>query len=646
MALVNVAAILVGRGRRVLAIDLDLEAPGISYLLQQKHRDPPAGFLDLLSDFFIEKAGSAMAKGGNDPLAILRYAHALDVPENIRSKPGGELMIMPAAKLDADYERKRQAIDLHRLYQEGKGKSLMIRLRDLIIQSRQFDYVLIDSRTGFSDEAGISIRDLGDHLLILHGLNRQNVEGTARVIEQIRKTVAQKKEIKVDFVASPIPFGEDDRCEERIKEADKRFTTAWGRPVSVRLQIPYHPRLALDDRPAIFYRAKGELYSAYMNLEERVREMSGDTAANWSARAQEAVVARNHQDAIQYFKEAVDLGAKPTSLISSACNELIGTEQFTEYWELLKSLSGPDAFSFLVGIQHFEQQRKYELVEDLYREAIDLYPADQSFRIPFANFLRRYRNKPKEAEKIYREALGIAPDNATLLSDLAGLLWRSLGRADEAEGLLRRAIDSHPNDARLFSHLANLLWYSRKDPQHAEEYFDRAYNLEPTDQVVVGRFANFVWKIKKDFSLAERMYAKAVNLRPDDGDNLCNYAGFLLAQRRDPEQILLRAWAVSFNRRDQTTAEVAFYRAIQLRINRETDTVPLSYLKTLLQLEFPRMPWSFDEVLRLAGEKFSAQLFDFYRSLAAAILDPSRLPELERLQYWQNLKEQPIAGDI
>jgi Flp pilus assembly protein TadD len=200
----------------------------------------------------------------------------------------------------------------------------------------------------------------------------------------------------------------------------------------------------------------------------------------------------------------------------------------------------------------------------------------------------------------------------------------------EAEHLLRRAIGSHPDDTRLISHLANLLWYSRKDFQQAEQYFERAYSLQPDDEVVVGRFANFIWKIKRDFARAERLYAKAVNLRPDDGDNLCNYAGFFLAQRRESEQILLRAWALSSNRRDQTTAELAFYRGLQLRLNHKVDSVPLSYLKTLLHLDFPRMPWSFDEVLRLAGEKFTAQIFDLYRSLAAAILDPHRLPDLER----------------
>lgn len=670
MALINVAAILVGRGRRVLAIDLDLEAPGISYLLQQKHAGPTAGFVDLLSDVFLEKAESAMANV-KDPQAILRYTHILDVPEEVRSKPGGGLMIMPAGRLDADYERKRQAIDLHRLYQEGKGKSLMMRLRELIISSRQFDYVLIDSRTGFSDEAGISIRDLGDHLLILHGLNSQNIEGTARVIEQIRKTLAQKRRsnvsvpsgvrlddgsretsvrkqnVEIDFVASPVPIGEDIFRRRRIEEANDRFTSAWGKLISVRLSIPYHPRLALDDEPVLFHQTEGGLYLAYMAIEERVREMSGDTTAIWSTRAQEAIAAGNHEDAIQYFREAADLGAKPTSLIMSACSGLVGKEEFTAYWKLLEELSpGRNPLELLVGIQHFEQQRRYEDVENLYREAIERYPADESFKIPFANFLRRYRNKPQEAAQLYRRALERSPENVTLLSDLAGLLWRSLGMQDEAEGLLRTAIKNHPHNARLLSHLANLLWYARSDYEQAEELFEDAYRLQSNDEIVVGRLANFLWKVKKDFARAERLYAKAVNLTPDDGDNLCNYAGFLLAQRRDTEQMLLRAWAVSFNRRDQTTAEIAFYRGVQLRIIGKQDTLPLSYLKTLLRLEFPRMPWSFEEVLRIAGEKFTAQIFDLYRTLAAAILDPSRLQDLERSPHWRELKEQPISDDI
>ena len=53
MALINVAGILAGRGFRVLALDMDLEAPGISYLTQEEGEQTAenrSGFVDLLAD--------------------------------------------------------------------------------------------------------------------------------------------------------------------------------------------------------------------------------------------------------------------------------------------------------------------------------------------------------------------------------------------------------------------------------------------------------------------------------------------------------------------------------------------------------------------------------------------------------------------
>ena len=46
MALINTAAILAGRGFRVLVIDLDLEAPGISYLTSTDS-DPSQSHMEL-----------------------------------------------------------------------------------------------------------------------------------------------------------------------------------------------------------------------------------------------------------------------------------------------------------------------------------------------------------------------------------------------------------------------------------------------------------------------------------------------------------------------------------------------------------------------------------------------------------------------
>ena len=104
MALINTAGILAGRrGFRVLVIDLDLEAPGLSYLNPgmpdvspaQTQRELPfkAGFVELLSD--------AKERGQEADLFALtaadiaeRYTQEIRLPEDLREFKDGSLHIM------------------------------------------------------------------------------------------------------------------------------------------------------------------------------------------------------------------------------------------------------------------------------------------------------------------------------------------------------------------------------------------------------------------------------------------------------------------------------------------------------------------------------------------------------------------------
>ena len=90
----------------------------------------------------------------------------------------------------------------------------------------QYDYVLVDSRTGFSDEAGICTRDLANHLMILSGLNRQNVEGTCEFLKTLRVATDGKKSFQI--ILSPVPNGEDAIVDQREAAAMAAFEQAWG----------------------------------------------------------------------------------------------------------------------------------------------------------------------------------------------------------------------------------------------------------------------------------------------------------------------------------------------------------------------------------------------------------------------------------
>ncbi len=210
MALFNVAGILAGRGFRVLALDLDLEAPGISYLLRARSSpETPAypGLIDLLEGAVEHGAESDLFRLSPSEI-VARYTHAYTLPKALIRREEGELRIMPAGTIDERYQRRLDELDLPGLYREGDGKPLVMEFKKIIQGAAAFDLVLVDSRTGFSDESGICTRDLADHIVVVTGLNLQNIDGNAAFLRALRLGSDTQKSLQ--FVLSPVPVGEDE----------------------------------------------------------------------------------------------------------------------------------------------------------------------------------------------------------------------------------------------------------------------------------------------------------------------------------------------------------------------------------------------------------------------------------------------------
>ena len=302
MALVNAACILAGRGRRVLMIDFDLEAPGLTMLALKQLASPtqtrPAGLVDLILDVLTDPANSPLADKKN-PARYVEYVCSLNIPEHLIRMEGGKLDLMPCGRLDAGYEERLYSIDFAELYAEGIGQPLFKHLRNLIRNSKLYDYILIDSRTGFSDEGGISTRDLADHIVVLTGLNRQNINGTVRFLTRLK--ASGWKEGEVVFILSPIPIGYEELRAERIDYAQKEIEEKTGFKADFDLHIPYHPRLALDEEPFVYNWTKTDLFRAYESVCKMLQELAEDTPFGWFSRAGEAVRNGRFYEGVRYL---------------------------------------------------------------------------------------------------------------------------------------------------------------------------------------------------------------------------------------------------------------------------------------------------------------------------------------------------------
>ena len=220
MALVNVAVELAQRGRRVLGVDFDLEAPGLDTFDIFRSRKRRPGIVDFVTEYL---------DTGRAP-EVERFIHdSRDVGQN-----GGGLWVMPSGEQHGKYATSFREIDWLDLYERHDGYLLF---EDLKAQWEQFvkpDYVLIDSRTGHTDTGGICTRQLPDAVAILFFPNEQNLRGLTKVVRDIRAEGEEprKKEIDLHFVMSNVPdLDDEDRVLERKIDAFREKLGFRGEPL-------------------------------------------------------------------------------------------------------------------------------------------------------------------------------------------------------------------------------------------------------------------------------------------------------------------------------------------------------------------------------------------------------------------------------
>lgn len=170
-ALTIVAADLARRGRNVLVIDLDLEAPGLGHLLLEEGRLPDYGVVD----FLVEDGLGGVA---NDLLRMFVGTSQLT------SSSGGVVDVMPAIGRKSEAAPENILAKLSRAMIEdvtemgtvsvGQQVSSMI---DRIVALGSYDAVLIDSRAGLAELAAPAVIGLGATVLLFGTAQTQTIEG-------------------------------------------------------------------------------------------------------------------------------------------------------------------------------------------------------------------------------------------------------------------------------------------------------------------------------------------------------------------------------------------------------------------------------------------------------------------------------------
>jgi MinD-like ATPase involved in chromosome partitioning or flagellar assembly len=200
LALVNIAFELSQRGKRVLMVDFDLEAPGLDTFDLSPASGRTPGIVEYVSHYL----------STGRPPEVHKYIY--EVNDGLGSS--GHLWTMPSGIRDDTYEPRLRNIDWSRLYADFDGYLMIDNLKAQWEQTLHPDYVLIDSRTGHTDVAGICTRQLPEAVVLVFLPNEQNLRGLRKIAHDIgiESQAPRNRRITQYFVMSNVPNLDDEEA--------------------------------------------------------------------------------------------------------------------------------------------------------------------------------------------------------------------------------------------------------------------------------------------------------------------------------------------------------------------------------------------------------------------------------------------------
>jgi tetratricopeptide (TPR) repeat protein len=299
--MMSVAARWVTEGKRVLVIDLDLAAPGLTHLetCQGDWIEPEwenCGVGDAL-DAFNRTADDAEA-----PIAFLPPGKLIRrglAPTGMPVWPGGgRLYVVNSGRADVQLPKRHTTdLTLKELPPKEAGRepepAARVRLRELAKLWRQdfadwrdpaddktpeegkpIDHVLIDCRTGEAELIDLALGFLADHIVVVSGVNSQNLQGleqTLGVLNAPERAPVYQFASLATVVFSPIPAditAETEAALERgraaVNAARRRNARNRPEPAPAIFTLPYWSRLTNDDPPFFHHPLRPAPYTEAM----------------------------------------------------------------------------------------------------------------------------------------------------------------------------------------------------------------------------------------------------------------------------------------------------------------------------------------------------------------------------------------------
>lgn len=412
---------------KVCVIDFDLEAPGLPYKFEDLQN--PADQERLAKTEGIVEYVDEFNQTGYPPADFTRFYLPFTTAK------GNPATLIPAGNLqEADYWRKLFAINWQQLFEHdpatgySKGLLLLEDLKGRIEAELAPDFLLIDSRTGLTETASITLKLMADKAILVGINNRENQDGLFWVLRSLQADPSSR-DLPYHLVLNRVPMQHGTGRKEidpREKAISKQFLHRFESLAPIESLTERFSIVHADDEQAFGEKLQEGFYvEAQPNVQIRKDywDVFTQVTKEYLTEEQWALFERKRKAYELYYQAKFD------------------TMDTQEQIKLLtKAIETCDDDAFLYNFRFglfYETGRIREALLDI-DKAIKIEPNNGALKYNLGVFYQQ-QQKYTQAAEAYSEALAINPLYYEAMANLSGTLIRlNIGKKPEK---IKKAIE-------------------------------------------------------------------------------------------------------------------------------------------------------------------------------------------------------------
>lgn len=443
----NIAAYLCfKKNKRVLLWDWDFEAPGLHYFFGKVDND-------IRSEGTLEVFDSYVKMMRTRPRVSIKdfsyFSEDSFISLTSASTQKGVIDLIPAGNYSNDFIFRAQSFDWFEFYESLDGKVFVEHLKRWL-KALDYDYILLDSRTGYNDYLGICNLQIPDANVVIMAANLQSIDGCDKIIRQILRSDYTQKNYRKSYIfpilsrISPAhpEYGKwvsifADRFSYLLPSLDSRIRDTFAKQVFMDF---YLDKTILTDEP---HYSAGENILFGMDSDDIPRSTFTAKILNLAEYLSNVAITEN----IALFDQ-IDIST----------------------WRMYAEKALADNLTEISAIA-FENAGDYE-------RAIEVGGISAETFNSFKNLGNRFfaANERSKAVEYYRTALKIDPTSFVVLNNL-GSIYLTESKVDEAILKFQDAIDLNPQYSLAWYNLGNS-FFELKSYEQAVSYYQKAIILD------------------------------------------------------------------------------------------------------------------------------------------------------------------------